>query len=69
MEWTQRKLAHYLGEIKTVVEFQGITGDELKRAFEGEAMYRLKRIEQELHNEYTSDREKLEEIMQLIDGT
>lgn len=41
MEWTRQKLAHYLGDIRTVVEFQEITGDDLARALEGEAMRRL----------------------------
>lgn len=66
MEWTRQKLARYLGSVRTVVEFEGITGDELARAFESEAMLRLKLIQSIVYNEEQADREKLENIMELV---
>lgn len=66
MKWTRQKLAHYLGNVRTIVEFEGITGDELARAFEGESMRRLKDIQAIVYNEYQTDREKVAEIMELV---
>lgn len=66
MEWTRQKLAHYLGPVRTVVEFEGITGDELARALEGEAMLRLQQIQAIVYNEEQTDREKLADIMELV---
>lgn len=67
MKWTRHKLAHYLGEVRTIVEFKGITGEELIQVFEGEAMGRLKRIEEIVYNEYQSDKEKISEITKLVE--
>lgn len=66
MEWTRQKLARYIGRVRTVVEFKGITGDELMQAFEGEAMTRLKRVQMIVYNEEQSDEEKLADIMELV---
>lgn len=67
MEWTRRKLAHHLGEVRTTIEFKGITGEELTRIFEGEAMRRLRQIEEIITNEYQNDEEKLSEIAKLVE--
>lgn len=67
MEWTRRKLAHYLGEVRTTIEFKGITGEELTRIFEGEAMRRLRQIEEIITNECQNDEEKLSEIAKLVE--
>lgn len=67
MEWTRRKLAHYLGEVHTTIEFKGITGEELTRIFEGEAMRRLRQIEEIITNEYQNDEKKLSEISKLVE--
>lgn len=67
MEWTKQKLAHYLGEVRTTVEFKGVTGKELTQIFEGEAMRRLKKVEEIVYNEYQSDEEKLLEIAKLVE--
>lgn len=66
MEWTRQKLARYLGPVRTVVEFKGITGEELARAFEGEAMLRLKQIQMIVCNEEQTNEEKLKNIMELV---
>lgn len=68
MEWTRQKLAHYLGSIRTTVEFTGITGDELMRAFHDEAVVRLKRVEEIVYNEYQTDREKMKDIADIIEN-
>ena len=67
MNWTKQKLAHYLGEVRTTVEFKGVTGEELTQVFEGEAIRRLKEIEQIIYNEYQSGEEKLSEIAKLVE--
>lgn len=66
MRWTRQKLASYLGDVRMMVEFKGITGEELARAVEGEAMARLKQIQEMVYNEYQSDQEKILEIMDLV---
>lgn len=66
MKWTKQKLAHYLGPVRTVVEFKGITGEELARVFEGEAMLRLKQIQMIVYNEEQKNEEKLKDIMELV---
>ncbi len=66
MMWTQQTLAHYLGRAKTVVEFEGITGEELEQAFRGEAMQRLQRIQDIIDNEYLSNEVKLAAIRNLL---
>ena len=62
MEWTQQKLNHYLKRVRTVVEFEGVTGEDLERVFKGEAMQRLQHIEDIVQNVDLTDREKLELI-------
>lgn len=66
MEWTRQKLAYYLGRVRTIVEFEGITGEELAQAFEGEAMTRLKQIQAIVYNEEQTEEEKLADIMELV---
>lgn len=66
MEWTRQKLAQYLGRVRAVVEFEGITGDELAQAFEGEAMLRLKQVQAIVYHEEQTDEEKLKDIMELV---
>lgn len=68
MEWTRQKLAHYLGNVRTTVEFAGITGDELVKAFHEEAVMRLKHIEEIVYNEYQSDLEKIKSITEIIEN-
>lgn len=67
MEWTRQKLAHYLGDIRTTVEFKGITGSELMQAFHEEAVMRLQRIAEIMYCEYMSDSEKTEAITKIIE--
>ena len=62
LEWTQQKLNHYLKRVRTVVEFEGVTGEDLERVFKGEAMQRLQHIEDIVQNVDLTDREKLELI-------
>lgn len=62
MEWTQRKLNHYLGKVRMVVEFEGVTGEELERALTGEAMQRLRQIEDIVQNMDLTEGEKLDLI-------
>ncbi len=62
MEWTQQKLARYIGRVRTVVEFEGITAEELSRVFEGEAMRRLSRIEEIIYSDEMTAEEKVNTI-------
>ena len=62
MEWTQRKLNHYLGKVRMVVEFEGVTGEELERALTGEAIQRLRQIEDIVQNMDLTEGEKLDLI-------
>lgn len=67
MSWTTQKLAHYLGHVKMVVEFQGgVTGEDLERIFKDEALLRLARVRNTLCDEYMSDKEKLAYIWEQI---
>lgn len=66
MEWTQQRLARYIGRVRTVVEFEGITADELSRAFEGEAMGRLSQVEKIVYSEDMTAEEKVEEIAAVL---
>lgn len=66
MKWARQKLAHYLGEVRTTVEFKGVTGKELMQVFEGEAMLRLKQIQTIVYNEEQTNEEKLKDIMELV---
>ncbi len=62
MEWTQQKLARYIGRVRTVVEFEGITAEELSRVFEGEAMRRLSQIEEIIYSDEMTAEEKVNTI-------
>lgn len=66
MIWTQQKLNHYLGKVRTVVEFEGVTGEELERIFTGEAVRRLQQIEDIVQNGDLTDRQKVALIAQLL---
>ena len=66
LEWTKQKLAHYIGDLRTVVEFRGITAEELEDVFRTEAMRRLRQVEEVLYNDYLSDDEKLAAIGDLV---
>ncbi len=68
MEWTKQKLAHYLGDIRVVVKFEGISGEELERVFHGEAMNRLQQIEDIVCNEYLSAEEKVSAIGKVLES-
>lgn len=63
MEWTKYRLAHYLGQVKMVMEFKGVTGEELAQALNGEAIKRLEQIEGIVCNEYQSDSQKIAQII------
>lgn len=67
MRWTRQKLASYLSDVRMTIEFEGITGEELARAVEGEAMQRLKQIRGIVYNEYQNDEEKVSEIIGLLE--
>ena len=66
MEWTQQKLNHYLKRVRTVVEFEGITGEELDQVFRGEAMRRLQELETIVQNTDLTDRDKVALISGLL---
>lgn len=66
MEWTQQKLNHYLKRVRTVVEFEGITGEELDQVFRGEALRRLQEIETIVQNTDLTDRDKVALISGLL---
>jgi len=66
LEWTQQKLNHYLKRVRTVVEFEGITGEELDQVFRGEAMRRLQEIETIVQNTDLTDRDKVALISGLL---
>ncbi len=67
MTWTQQKLAHYLGRVRTVVEFEGVTGEELEQIFHGEAMRRLQDIQDIIDNTCLSSEEKLTAIRNAVE--
>ena len=67
MEWTQGKLACYIGRVRTVVEFEGVTGEELERIFHSEAMRRLSKIEEIVCGEEMTEREKIGAIKNVLD--
>jgi len=67
MMWTQQKLAHYLGRVRTVVEFEGVTGEELDQIFRGEAMKRLQSIQDMIDCEDLSNEEKVAAIRDILD--
>lgn len=66
MEWTQQKLHQYLGRVRTVVEFEGITGEELHQVFREEAMGRLRAIEDIVKNRDLTNGEKVALISGLL---
>lgn len=65
MEWTKQKLAHYIGNVRTVVEFQGITKEELGQIFHDEAVLRLQQVEDIILNEYLSNGQKVRAIQEM----
>ncbi len=67
MMWTQQKLAHYLGRVRTVVEFEGITGEELEQVFRSEAMRRLRTVQDIIDNADLSNEEKLAAIRSVVE--
>ncbi len=60
MEWTQQMLARYLGRVRLVVEFQGLSEGEFSAALEQEALRRLGRVEEVVFNDEMQDREKIQ---------
>lgn len=66
MEWTKQKLAHYIGDLRTVVEFKSITAEELESVFRTEAMRRLRQVEEVIYNDHLSNDEKLAAIEDLV---
>lgn len=66
MEWTQQKLNHYLKRVRTVVEFEGITGEELEQIFREETLGRLQQIEVIVQNTDLTDREKVRLISEVL---
>ena len=64
MEWTQQKLHQYLGRVRTVVEFEGITGEELHQVFREEAMGQA--IEDIVKNRDLTNGEKVALISELL---
>ncbi len=60
MEWTQQMLARYLGRVRLVVEFQGLSEGEFSAALEQEALRRLGRVEEVVFNGEMQDREKIQ---------
>lgn len=59
MSWTEQKLRKYLGRTRLVVEFEGVTGEELERALHDEAVLRLEEIRAVLWDDNLTDGEKL----------
>ncbi len=59
MRWTQQMLAHYLGRVRTVVEFEGITEEGLEAALRQEALRRLEQIEAVIFCEEMTEQEKV----------
>lgn len=68
MRWTQQTLAHYIGRVRTVVEFEGITEEGLTAALRQEAMRRMKEIEETVFNDEMTDREKVAAIIDLLEN-
>ena len=66
MRWTQQMLAHYIGRVRTIVEFEGITEEGLTSALHEIAMYKLKRIEEIVYDSETTDHEKVMAVMELL---
>ncbi len=60
MEWTQQMLARYLGRVRLVVEFQGLSEGEFSAALEQEALRRLGKVEEVVFNDEMQDREKIQ---------
>ena len=60
MEWTQQMLARYLGRVRLVVEFQGLSEGELSAALEQGALRRLGQVEAVVFNDEMSDSEKIQ---------
>ncbi len=67
MRWTQQTLAHYIGRVRTVVEFEGITEEGLTAALHQEALRRLNAIEETVFNDEMTDKEKVSTVMELLE--
>lgn len=67
MSWTQQMLAHYVGRVRTVVEFEGITEEGLTAALHQEAVQKLKRVEEMLCDSETTDHEKVMAVIKLLE--
>lgn len=67
MRWTQQTLAHYIGRVRTVVEFEGITEEGLTAALRQEALRRLDAIKETVFNNEMTDNEKVGAVMELLE--
>lgn len=61
MDWVWRRLAHYM-RAKTVVEFSGITTEELQVVLCQESLRRLKWAEEIVFTEELNSEEKVETL-------
>lgn len=66
MSWTKQKLAQYIDTAKVLIEFKGIGGEELEKAFHDEAVERLNRVRDTICNGYMDDKQKLNYIWEQI---
>lgn len=69
MRWTQQMLAHYLGRVRTVVEFEGITEEGLAAALRQEALRRLEQVETIVFCEEMAEQEKVTAIKTILQKT
>lgn len=69
MRWTQQMLAHYLGRVRTVVEFEGITEEGLAAALRQEALRRLEQVETIVFCEEMTEQEKVTAIKTILQKT
>ncbi len=67
MRWTQQTLAHYIGRVRTVVEFKGIPEEGLTAALRQEALRRMEAIEETVFNDEMTDKEKVEAVKGLLE--
>ncbi len=69
MRWTQQMLAHYLGRVRTVVEFEGITEEGLAAALGQEALRRLEQVEMIVFCEEMTEQEKVTATKAILQKT
>lgn len=67
MYWTQQTLAHYVGRVRTVVEFEGITEEGLTAALHQKAVQKLKRVEEMVCDSEMTDHEKVMAVIKLLE--